>query len=270
LTVLPCGNPTLPVPVIMRGNAAADIVEIFSSIQGEGMLVGCRQVFLRFHGCNLSCAYCDTRETHNNPVAEYCRLEKAPGKRDFAPLRNPVTIQRVKEILVHWVTACPGAHHSISLTGGEPLMHDATLMEWLPVVRDILPVYLETNGTRHVALSRCISFLDHISMDVKLPSTSGIEGLWDEHREFLIIASRKNVFVKIVVSDATQSWEVMKTRDLIFSIDRSIPLVIQPMTGISGDVAVSSSTLLEFQEIAGSRLQEVRVIPQTHRFLRML
>jgi organic radical activating enzyme len=254
----------------MKSNTAADIVEIFSSIQGEGMLVGCRQVFLRFHGCNLNCAYCDTRETHNNPVVEYCRIEKTPGKRDFAQLRNPVTIQRVKEILVDWVTACPEAHHSISLTGGEPLLHDATLIDWLPVVHDILPVYLETNGTRHVALSKCINFLDHISMDIKLPSTSGMDGLWEEHREFLMIASRKNAFVKIVVSGATQSWEIRKTCDLIFSVDRSIPLVIQPMTSASGDITISSSTLLGFQEIAGSCLREVRVIPQTHRFLHML
>jgi organic radical activating enzyme len=149
-------------------------------------------------------------------------------------------------------------------------LHDATLIGWLPVLHDILPIYLETNGTHHVALSKCISFLDHISMDVKLPSTSGIDELWEEHREFLTIASRKSAFVKIVVSAATQNWEIRKTCDLIVSVDRNIPLVIQPMTSASGDVTISSSTLLCFQEIAGSCLREVRVIPQTHRFLHML
>jgi organic radical activating enzyme len=197
-------------------------------------------------------------------------IEETPGKRNFALIRNPVTLEGVLEIFQKLVNACPGAHHSLSLTGGEPLLHYATLMEWLPALRDILPVYLETNGTLHSELTKCIGFLEYISMDVKLPSTSGIDGLWEEHRTFLSIASRKNVFVKIIVAEATQSWEIRKTCELILSVDINIPLVIQPMTSVSGDATVSPSTLLEFQEIAGCCLREVRVIPQTHRFLHML
>ena len=41
----------------------APIVEIFSSIQGEGLLVGRRQIFVRFAGCNLDCNYCDTEDS---------------------------------------------------------------------------------------------------------------------------------------------------------------------------------------------------------------
>ena len=36
------------------------INEIFSSIQGEGPVVGYKQLFIRFCGCNLNCNYCDT------------------------------------------------------------------------------------------------------------------------------------------------------------------------------------------------------------------
>lgn len=41
----------------------APIFEVFSSIQGEGKLIGRRQIFIRFAGCNLDCVYCDTPES---------------------------------------------------------------------------------------------------------------------------------------------------------------------------------------------------------------
>ena len=37
------------------------VVEIFSSINGEGTRAGQLAVFVRMQGCNLNCAYCDTK-----------------------------------------------------------------------------------------------------------------------------------------------------------------------------------------------------------------
>ena len=57
----------------------SNLIEVFSSIQGEGKYVGCRQLFVRFSGCNLNCQYCDTTFSHNN--FEKCKIEKVAGQR---------------------------------------------------------------------------------------------------------------------------------------------------------------------------------------------
>lgn len=248
----------------------APLVEMFSSIQGEGMLVGMRQAFVRFHGCTLSCDYCDSRDTVYTSPPDVCRVERSPGCDDIVLIKNPVSLDQVVEILECWIRNSPKAHHSLSLTGGEPLLHLHLLKSWLPALRRLLPIFLETNGTLHSELAECIDLIDYVSMDVKLPSTSGLPGLWEEHLAFMRIASSRNLYVKAVVSGATTVDEVRKTCELILSVDRAIPLVLQPLTSAHGQVAISARLLFEFQEIAASLLREVRVIPQTHRFLGLL
>lgn len=243
------------------------MVEIFSSVQGEGPLVGLRQVFLRFHACNLACVYCDTPGSACPPS---CAIEGTPGRRDFLQAPNPITLGRIVALLDRWGGGWPAIHHSISLTGGEPLLQCEILLDWLPVLRSRLPIYLETNGMLHQALAGLIDLLDHIGMDIKLPSTSGHAELWDAHREFLKIARRKDVFVKTVVGDLTADWEIERACEIIASVDRSIPLILQPVTLNSGSVGISPLKALELQEIACGHLAEVRIIPQTHKFLGQL
>ncbi len=242
------------------------MVEIFSSIQGEGLLVGLRQLFLRFHACNLACAYCDTAAAKHSQIPEFCIIEKTPGRRDFINGKNPITLEHVLAIMHSWQRGWPGLHHSVSLTGGEPLLQVKILKEWLPALRDQLPIYLETNGVMHNALLEIIDLLDFISMDIKLPSTSGHSGFWEEHRLFMQISAQKNVFVKIVIGEETQEWEIMKTCEIISSVNRHIPLILQPRTLGDGKIGIKPLQTLQLQEIACSFLKETRIIPQTHIF----
>jgi organic radical activating enzyme len=248
-------------------DSPADLIEIFSSTQGEGLLVGLRQVFVRFYGCNLSCAYCDTEST--SPPLN-CQLEGTPGRHDFIKTANPVSLERVLGLLTGWQRGWPGIHHSISITGGEPLLNHEILLGWLPQLRQLLPICLETNGVLPVALSLLIAHVDYVSMDVKLPSTCGSETLWEEHRDFLRIASRKKVFVKAVIDNTTEEWEIVRTSEMIAGVAREIPLILQPVTRADGTVGMSALKMLELQELAGGFLAEVRVIPQTHKFIGQL
>jgi 7-carboxy-7-deazaguanine synthase len=242
----------------------AILQEIFSSIQGEGLFVGVRQVFLRFQSCNLDCDYCDTGR---NAYSEWCFIEDTPGRRDFVREKNPITIGRITSLLEKWKKDWPGLHHSISLTGGEPLLNAEILREWLPLLRRFLPIHLETNGTLPAALAQLIGYIDHISMDIKLPSSSGQTDLWGKHREFLEAAAQKSVAVKIVIGEAAEDQEIITASELISSIDKNIPLIMQPVTLENGSIGISAARSLELYELASGFLREVRIIPQTHKFL---
>jgi 7-carboxy-7-deazaguanine synthase len=252
----------MPQPVTM--NDAVHLCEIFSSIQGEGYLAGRRQIFIRLAECNLDCSYCDTDHARQ----ETCRIETGPGSAEFTRPPQPLALLDVLQIVKAWRAKLPGAHHSISLTGGEPLLYADRLVTWLPALRQLLPIHLETNGTMHLALGQVIEQVDYVSMDMKLPSTSGCtENLWGLHREFLRVAHAASVSVKVVISDETTHDEIGQVCSIIADVDRLTPLFLQPLSIGNVGVGISVTHMLRLQEAASARLPDVRVIPQMHRML---
>ena len=251
----------MPTPLIPK----ADLIEIFSSIQGEGVLAGYRQIFLRFPDCNLNCRYCDTSFLKTAT----CNVETSPGSGKLKAVNNPLDYSRVKNLVTTWVSDLPGAHHSISITGGEPLLHQRVLSSWLPEIKTILPIYLETNGTLPDQLSALIQHLDWVSMDIKLHSQTGLRTEWDIHHRFLEIANWTNCFVKLVVGENTPDLELQLAADLITAISKHIPIILQPVT-LENRVAVSTRRLLEMQTLVSEINSNLRVIPQTHRFMGVL
>lgn len=244
---------------------ACFITEIFSSVQGEGPLVGCRQVFIRLHGCNLNCAYCDT-VSREEPA--FCRLEARPGWRDFRLLPNPLSAGAVSAAAAE--LGLP-LHHSVSLTGGEPLLHASFIRKLAPLLKGTRRgIYLETNGTLPDRLLEVIDLVDIVAMDFKMPSVTGLPPFWEEHRRFLEIAAAKNVFVKTVVGEETTMKEIEKAARLIKSVAADIPLILQPVSRNGGHKGISPAHVLDLQRQAMAELADVRIIPQTHKMMGQL
>jgi 7-carboxy-7-deazaguanine synthase len=258
--------PTLiEAPPATTRTAKAWLVEMFSAIQGEGMNVGTRQIFIRFLGCHIACAFCDTPATHTK--LRQCRVEMTPGQRDFRSFDNPLTLSQVLE-LVDGLEAFAGLHDSISLTGGEPLQHVKTLLELIPLLKDRFKMYLETDGILHANLAQVVDQLDQIGMDIKIPSATLLQPYWDEHRQFLAIAARKEVFTKLVIAQSTTDAEIATAIELIKEVDASIPMILQPVTpyGIVRNPPTPEQ-VLHWQTMAKRELKQVRVIPQTHKMI---
>ena len=65
---------------------------------------------------------------------------------------------------------------TVSLTGGEPLFSVEFLEAFLPLLKAAgHRIYLETNGTLPDNLTRVIEYVDVISADIKLESSTGMK-----------------------------------------------------------------------------------------------
>lgn len=245
--------------------AQAQLNELFASIQGEGTYVGVRQIFIRFAGCNLSCQYCDSPQAL--VLSPTFRFEPVPGTHKFETRVNPVDIGQLID-LVALLDKPAGAVHSVSLTGGEPLLQVDFLKAFLPELKKTikLPIYLETNGVLPDHLAEVIELVDIVALDLKLPSATGLSPYWKEHKKALETAYLKEVFVKVVFAKESTIKEVDEAASLIAAVDENIPLVLQPVTPHGATLhRPSAEQMLAFEATAKRKLKRVLVIPQTHK-----
>ena len=218
------------------------INDIFVSIQGEGKYLGQEQCFIRFYGCNLNCDFCDTKLY------------------DFKEYTSGELIDKLKEII--------GQKNikTISITGGEPLLQRDFLLEFLPKLKaEGFNNYLETNGVLYDELFDIIDYVDIVSMDIKLPSSTKQKSFWLEHKKFLDTAKDKDVFVKSIICLDTILGDFKKAVSLVSQINPEITFVLQPNSNHLGRNLADK--LQEFRKWAKDHLSDVRVIPQLHKAL---
>lgn len=218
----------------------AKISEIFSSIQGEGLYAGVKQVFVRFFGCNLTCKFCDTK------------------LRSYDKYSSLNLFNKIKQL--------SSDSHSVSFTGGEPLLHKDFLKEILRLLKNQgITTYLETNGTLPQEFSEIKEDVDIVAMDIKLPSSTRDKAFWQGHKKFLQQAKEKDVFVKIVVCESTQKKDLEKAIELISKINPKIPLILQPNSyELTNNLF---NKVMEFKKISSKKLRDVKVFPQLHKMM---
>ncbi len=146
------------------------VYEVFSSIQGESTFAGMPCFFIRFAGCNLNCAYCDTRKA-----------------RPFDAGKEMTQDQLI-------AAASESGLNLVELTGGEPLMQNDISALAAELIRLGKTVLIETNGSRDCSV---LPPEVHRIIDYKTPC-SGEEAAMQE-QNFRSLRSHDQV--KFVISD---------------------------------------------------------------------
>jgi 7-carboxy-7-deazaguanine synthase len=147
------------------------LIELYKSVQGESSFTGLPCIFVRFAGCNLRCAWCDSEYTFTG------------GK----PLSQEEVIAQVEAL-----APC----RLVEFTGGEPMLQ---AKELLPLMDALLErgytLMMETSGERPLGdVPKAV----HKIVDVKCP---GAGAAANSFRMENLAALTRNDEVKFVLSN---------------------------------------------------------------------
>jgi organic radical activating enzyme len=191
-------------------------------------------------------------------------VEQNPGCGDFAFMQNPMAAHDIVEAVEQLSIS-----RDVSITGGEPLMQAGFLAKLLPMLRSKgFRIHLETNGTMPEEMAGLAGFIDVVAMDFKLPSASGGVDCFDLHEKFLRSVVGAKVFVKMVVTSDVTDDEIRHAVKIILDSGKNVPFVIQPVSVTAEGIKPPTlARLLEIFLAASERLEDVRIMPQMHRFM---
>ncbi len=228
--------------------------EIFTSVEGEGILYGTKTLFVRLAGCPFTCFYCDTPESLPLDSGKEYTIEQA--------------CQMIDENL-------QGNTYKVNFTGGEPLVQHEGAAELARYVQSKnIPTYLESSCFDSKKFNHVLPFIDFIKIEFKTKDSEFVD---NKHYPNLIknaleclsssIKSGKKTYIKIVVSSKTEETSFQELLDKIFNIiskDEIAGFIIQPTYGIAEP---SLEQLLRLYDIVYPYYKEVRVVPQLHKII---
>lgn len=209
------------------------VVEIFTSINGEGRLAGQLAVFVRFAGCNLRCSFCDTMWA-NEPDVEGTWM----------------TEEEIAEVITRTGV------RNVTLTGGEPLLQKdiGVLLERL-AQEESLAVEIETNGSMPIAPYQSMQHAPSMTMDYKLPF-SGME-------DKMCLDNLKELLPKDTVKFVCGSFEdLQKAEEIIdsYHLTEKCAVYLSPVFG-----AIEPADMVEYMK--EHHMNGVNLQLQLHKFI---
>jgi 7-carboxy-7-deazaguanine synthase len=205
------------------------VIEIFDSIDGEGVFTGCLATFIRLGGCNMRCSYCDTGYALN--------------AKDGAEMSIDDIVCRAKLI---------GNTH-ITLTGGEPLINPDSLRLVSALCDAGFIVNIETNGSVDVTLFQNDKTV--ITMDYKTISSGENKKMSIDRINTL----RKCDVLKIVCEES----DFGDITAMLLKIKTEATVFISPVFG-----KIEPKILVSFaKKLRNCGLKNIRVQVQLHKII---
>ncbi|HSD05000.1 MAG TPA: 7-carboxy-7-deazaguanine synthase QueE [Nitrosopumilaceae archaeon] len=228
------------------------LFEIFTSVEGEGILYGTKTLFVRLAGCPFKCFYCDTKDSlpmnsgQEYSVEEACNLiEKNLEKNTY----------------------------KVNFTGGDPLVQSEAVLEMAKFVKTKkIPTYLESSCYDSQKFLQILPYIDYIKIEFKTPESEFVDPqhyskLLENELQCLNYAanSKKTTYIKVVISSKTELEPFKELLEKVFSIKTEIAgFIIQPTYGIAEP---SLKQLFSFYDAVYPYYKNVRIIPQLHKFI---
>ncbi|MCV0393269.1 MAG: 7-carboxy-7-deazaguanine synthase QueE [Nitrosopumilus sp.] len=230
------------------------LFEIFTSVEGEGILYGTKTLFVRLAGCPFTCYYCDTKES----------LPMNSGKEYSIEDANQLIDNNLKN-----------QTYKVNFTGGDPLIqHEAVAQLAKHIQMKKIPTYLESSCFDIDRFNHVLPFIDIVKIEFKTKDSEFVDSqhydkLIDHTMKCLIssVKENKTTYIKIVVSSKTSLDDFRELVNQIFkniSKDDIDGFIIQPTYGISEP---SLELLLELYDIVYPHYIDVKVVPQLHKFI---
>ncbi len=204
----------------------AYIKEIFESLQGESIFSGFPFVFVRFSGCSVKCAWCDTDYDVENKENNSWSLEEL--------LEKTLKFERRR----------------ILITGGEALEQEISIVFMEKLIESGKEVHIETSGTAELSN---IPYEVHIIMDIKPPSSKAKLPFLEKNLEYL----KRNDEIKIVINDSTDL-------DFAFAKDKEFDLANRVLLSFSPTQSFLKKNNL--QNLIMDSHRDIRINMQLHKF----